>query len=127
MDCSGFETLRAEETFSSPAPVHMGPAAHPAWRRICNESLFFSDVKQPGRGVDNPPILAPGLNMARVLPLLPHKACIGLLQGDFAYFPKHGYIIYTGCACVCVCIIYNVSWSVCKFIRQRVTSVGILH
>jgi len=41
------------------APVQTGPGAHPASYTMGAGSI--SGVKRPGRGVDHPPPLAPGL------------------------------------------------------------------
>ena len=41
------------------APVQKGPGAHPAFCTMGTGSL--QGVKRPGRGVDNPPNLAPRL------------------------------------------------------------------
>ena len=41
------------------APVQTGPGAHPAFYKMGTGS--FPGVKRPGRGVDNPPHLAPRL------------------------------------------------------------------
>jgi hypothetical protein len=41
------------------APVKTGPGAHPASYTMGTGS--FPEVKRPGRGVDNPPHLAPRL------------------------------------------------------------------
>jgi len=41
------------------APVQTGSGAHPDFCTMGTGS--FSGVKRPGRGVDHPPLLAPGL------------------------------------------------------------------
>jgi len=68
LDGQGSERWLGRDEFSSPYPYR--PAmSHRTSSIIC--SGLFPDVKRPGRGVDNPPYLAPRLRMSGAIPLLP--------------------------------------------------------
>ena len=66
--------------FSS--PVHNGAGAQPAFYTMGTGS--FPGVKQPRRGVDHPPHLAPRLKKSRAIPLLPPLD----LRGLFSFIPS---------------------------------------
>jgi hypothetical protein len=66
--------------------VQTGSKAHPSSYTM-GTGYFFSGVKRPGRGADDPFILALGLRMGGVTILPPVSAYIGMLQGDlYLYF-----------------------------------------
>ena len=72
LDVPGIESRRV---MRSSAPIRTGPGAHTASCTMGTGS--FPGVKRPGRGVDNPPHLAPSLKSRAIalLPLLDFVVC----------------------------------------------------
>jgi len=67
------------------APVQNAPGGHPASDTMGTGSSL--GVKRAGRGVDNPPYLAPRLKKSRAIPLPPSNLGLsGLLYSDLHLF-----------------------------------------
>jgi len=71
------------EIFST---VHSGRGTHLAFYTLGTVSL--PGVKQPGRGVNYPPLLVSWTWKSRAIPLLPHLGINGLFYGELGrYIP----------------------------------------
>ena len=69
------------------APVQAGPGAHPSSYTVGTGS--FPGVKRPGRGIDNPPHLAPRLKKEYNTTSTPPLGIRALFLGDFYLYQRY--------------------------------------